>query len=75
MILGLLLISLIAISLLSVLFYFLNKRLEKVMVQMADHEAKIETIMANCVTIRDNQTILLKDIKNIFHELKKVQKS
>jgi hypothetical protein len=79
-----LLLSLVLLSALvyGVLFYFLNKKLEILITKVAEDRELLDlqkelqdTFAANALVLRDNQTILSKDMKGIFNELKKVEKN
>lgn len=68
----------VAIVSLGLLFYFLDKRLQTLAQTMTEQNAKlrgdIETLKQNCLTLRENDDILAKDLETLLHEFKKFEK-
>ena len=74
-------IIVIYLVILSILFFYLNKRqvklLELLAVQtkrMDDLLPELELMRANQATLRDNDGILAKDIETLLHEFKAIEK-
>lgn len=63
---------------LGLLFYFLDKRLQTLAQTMTEQNAKlrgeIEILKQNCLTLRENDDILAKDLETLLHEFKKFEK-
>ena len=68
----------LGVIVLSVLFYFLNKRQDAMDQQISEQLSKMQTdielLQQNCSTLRQNDDILAKDIETLLHELKKFEK-
>lgn len=64
----------VAVVVLGVLFYFLEKRQQILSQQIAKIQEDDVLTRENCKTLRQNDEILAKDMKMVLHEIKDVEK-
>lgn len=68
----------LAIIGLYILFYFLNKRVDSLYLQFQNFvlelKDKLTIVNDNLQTLRQNDDILAKDIENVLHEAKDIEK-
>jgi cell division protein FtsB len=64
----------VSVIVLGVLFFFLEKRQQALLVVLGQLQEDTKVVQENCHTLRHNDDILEKDLKMLLHEFKDIEK-